>query len=86
MPYFSSLATLPRGFNICEPEEGRFSVWNQTFTEGDTGKIALFRNFFPHVLDVAQPNFTRKVTAADGAIRTLSRIDRAFINLPMAEA
>ena len=28
-------------FNSCELEEGRFSVRNQTFTEGDTGKTAL---------------------------------------------
>ena len=29
-------------FNICEPEEGRFSVGNQTFTEGDAGKRPCF--------------------------------------------
>ena len=34
-------------FNICEPEEGRFNVWNQTFTDGDTGKAALFHSLFP---------------------------------------
>ena len=33
-------------FNICEPEEGWFSVWNQTFTDGDTGKAALFHSIF----------------------------------------
>ena len=37
-------------FNICELEEGRLSVWNQTFTEGDTGKTAFFFfRFFPHM-------------------------------------
>ena len=41
---------------------------------------------FPHVLEIAQPDFTRRDSAADGTTRTLSRIDRAFINLPMAEA
>ena len=41
---------------------------------------------FPHALEIAQPNFTRKDAAADGTPRTLSRIDRAFINVPMAEA
>ena len=50
-------------FNICEPEKGRF-------TEGDTGKMAVFRSFFPHVLDIAQPSSTRKNSAADGTIRT----------------
>ena len=28
--------------NICDPEEGRFNVWNQTFTDGDLGKTAVF--------------------------------------------
>ena len=51
-----------------------------------TGKTDLFRSFFPHVLEVAQPNCTRKDSAADGTLRTLSRIDRAIINLSMAEA
>ena len=49
-------------------------------------KTALFRHFFPDVLEIAQPDFTRKDYAADGIIRTLSRIDRAIITLPMAEA
>ena len=60
--------------------------WYQTFTEGDTEKTDLFRSFFPHVLEIAQPNFARKDSAADGTRRTLSRIDRAFINLSVAEA
>ena len=25
-------------FNICDPEEGRFNVWNQTFTDGKPKK------------------------------------------------
>ena len=41
---------------------------------------------FPHVLEVAQPDYTRRDSTALGIIRTLSRIDRIFINLPMAEA
>ena len=41
---------------------------------------------FPHVLEIAQPDFTRRDSAADGTTRTLSRIDRACINLPMSEA
>ena len=35
-------------FNICDPEEGRFNVWNQTFTDGDPGKTAVFHSFLPH--------------------------------------
>ena len=47
-------------FNICEPEEGRFYVWNQTFTDGDAGKTALFHAVFPHVLETAQPDYTEE--------------------------
>ena len=84
--YPEALCVIIGDFNICEPEEGRFNVRNQTFIEGDAGTPALFRSFFPHALEIGQPNFTRKDTASDGALRILSRIDRAFINVPMAEA
>ena len=33
-------------FNICDPEEGRIHVWNQTFTDGDPTKTAMFHSFF----------------------------------------
>ena len=69
-------------FNICDPEEGRFNVWNQSFP----GMTAVFHSFFPYVLEVAQSDYTRRDSTALGVIRTLSRIDRIFINLPMAEA
>ena len=32
-------------FNTCDPE-GRFHVWNQTFTDGDPRKTAMFHSFF----------------------------------------
>ena len=46
----------------------------------------MFHSFFPHVLEVAQSDYMRRDSTALGIIRTLSRIDRIFINLPMAEA
>ena len=58
-------------FNICYPEEGRFNVWNQTFTDGDPGKTAVFHSFFPYVLEVAQSDYTRRDATALGVIRTL---------------
>ena len=70
--------------NTREPEEGRFNVGNQTFTEGDAGRTALFRTSVPYALQTAQPNLTRKDAAADGS--TPSWFARAFINVPMAEA
>ena len=71
--------------NICEPEEGTTSGIKPS-QKVTRRKRLFFHSFFPHVLETAQPNFTRKDTAADGTLRTLSRIDRAFINVPMAEA
>ena len=73
-------------FNICEPEERRFNVWNQTFTDGGTERPPCFIPFFPHVLEIAQPDYTRRHSSVVGIMRTLSRIDRIFINLPTAEA
>ena len=84
--YPNAVGIILGDFNICEPEEGRFNVWNQTFTDGDTGKAALFHSFFPHVLEIAQPDCTMRDSSVIGIIRTLSRIDRIFINFPVAEA
>ena len=72
--------------NMCEPEEGRFNVWDQTFTDGETGKAASFHSLFPRVLVVAQLVYTGRDSSIIGVFRTRSRIDRAFINIPMAEA
>ena len=82
--YPNGLGIILGDFNICDPEEGRFNVWNQTFTNGDPGKTAVFHSFFPQVLEVAQFDYTRRDSTALGIIRTLSRIDRIFA--PMAEA
>ena len=84
--YPNAVGIILGDFNICEPEEGRLNVWNQTFTDGDAGKTVMFHPFFPHVLEIAQLDYTRRDSTALGIIRTLSRIDRFFINLPMAEA
>ena len=84
--YPNAVGIILGDFNICEPGEGMFNVCNQTFTDGDLGKTAIFHSFSPHVLEIARPDYTRRDSAALGIIRTLSRIDRIFINLPMAEA
>ena len=78
--YLGAFGVIIGDVNVCEPEDGRFSVWNQTFTDGDAVKTVLFRSFFLHVPEIAQPDFTRKDTTANGTIRILSRTDRAFIN------
>ena len=83
--YPAAIGIITGDCNICEPEEGRFNVWNQNIRDGDALKSALFRSFSPHVLEIAQPDFTRKDCTADGTIRTLSRIDKAFISISMAD-
>ena len=71
-PAYPSLCGVIFGdFNICDPEEGRFNVWNQSFT----GKTAAFHSFFPCVLEVAQSDYTRRDATALGVTRTLSSID-----------
>ena len=40
---------------------------------------------FHRSVEHAQPHFTRKDERRDGSIHTLSRIDRIFVNLPVAE-
>ena len=74
-------------FNICDPEEGRFNVQNQTFTDCDPRKTAMFHSFFFHTSLRLLNLITRGGdSTALGILRTLSRIDRFFINLPVAEA
>ena len=54
--YPSGVGVILGDFNICDPEEGRFNVWNQTFTHGDPGKTAVFHSFFHTSLRL--PNLT----------------------------
>ena len=54
-----ALGVITWDFDSCEPE-GRFYLWNQTFSDGDAVKAALFRSFFPHVLEIAQPDFYKE--------------------------
>ena len=85
--YPNAVGIILGDFNICDPEEGRFNVWNQTFTDGDAGKTAMFHSFFHMFLRLLNLiDYTGRDSTALGIIRTLSRIDRIFINLPMAEA
>ena len=58
--------------NICEPEEGRFNVWNQTFIDGDAWLIAMSHLLF-HDIENVQPDSTR---------RDSWKIDRISICLP----
>ena len=49
-------------------------------------KRPFFVRFSRMLLENRTASFTRKDAAADSTLRTLSRIDRAFINVPTAEA
>ena len=44
--YPNALGIILGDFHICEPEEGRSNVWNQTVTDGDAGKTAMFHSFY----------------------------------------
>ena len=47
--YPSGVCIILGDFNICDPEEGRFHVWNQTFTDGDREKLQLFSILSSHM-------------------------------------
>ena len=46
----------------------------------------MFHSLFPRVLEIYQPDYTGRDSTDLGVIRTLSRVDRIFINLLVAEA
>ena len=71
LAYPRGVGVLSGDFNICDPEEERFNVWNQTFTDGDPAKTVVFHSFFPYVFVVAQSDYTRRDATALGVIRTL---------------
>ena len=72
--------------NVCEPEEGRFNVLEPNLHRRWHGKGRFFLSLFHISSEIAQPDYTRRDSTALGVIRTLSRIDRIFTNLPMAAA
>ena len=84
--YRNGVGIILGGFNICDPEEDALMSGTRHSLMATPGKTAVFHSFFPHVLEVAQPDYTRRDSTVLGIIRTLSRIDHIFINLPMAEA
>ena len=84
--YSNAVGIFLGDLNICEPEEGRFNVWNQTFTDGDAGKTAVFHSFFPHVLEIAQPDYTRRDSTSPGSYVLCQELIEFFFNVPVAEA
>ena len=40
-------------FDICDLEERRYDVWNQSFIDCDTGRTAEFQSFFSYVMKIA---------------------------------
>ena len=74
--YPDALGVVTGDLNICEPEEGRFNVWNQTFTDGDTSFIP----FSLVSMKSLSPTLQGETLQPMGIfMRTLSRTDRAFV-------
>ena len=65
---------------ICDPKEGRLCVSND-----DRKRTNACRAVFTLALELATSDLTRKEFAND-TLPFLSQIDRAFINISMAEA
>ena len=72
--------------NICDPEEGRFIVWNQTFTDGDAGKTAVFHAFFHTSLRLLNLITQGRTPQPLGSYALFQGLIVFFINLPVAEA
>ena len=60
------------------------NVTNQTFSDGGPGGSAAFWSIFHMLWKKTQPSFTKK-ESQDGTLRILSRIERPFINISVAE-
>ena len=83
---FSNLHLLSGGFNICDQKKVVLTSGIRPSPTATRERRLSSAPFFPHHLEIAQRDFTRRDSPTDGIVRTLSRIDRTFINLPMAEA
>ena len=57
--------------DIFDPEETGFCEASQTFSH-DLGRPATSRSVFPHALEIAHTNYTRKAVSEDAIVRTLS--------------
>ena len=75
--YLNAVGIILGDFSFCEPELGRFNVWNEPSPTETWDRHITF--LLPHVLEVAQPEYTRRDSTALGIIRTLSRIDFSFL-------
>ena len=84
--YPDAIGTIMGDFNICEPEEGRFNVWNQTSPTVTRERLPYFILCFLMFSKLPSLIIQMRDSSVNGAFRTLSRIDGTFINLPMAEA
>ena len=84
--YPNGVGIISGDVNICDPEEGRFNVWNQTFTDGDPRKTAMLHSFFNMFLRLLNlitrrgtPQHLRSYALCQGLI--------VFLNdLPVGEA
>ena len=75
--YPDAIGMIMGDFNICEPEEGRFNVWNLTFTDGDTVKAAmLFNHLKSATCSVLTGSETMFVSVAQA--KSTSTLSRAF--------
>ena len=85
--YPEALGVMIGDFNICEPEEGRFNTWNQTFTDGDAGKAAFFRSLFSLMSSKSLSLILQgKIQQPMVQHSLCPGLTGHFINLPVAEA
>ena len=83
--YSNGVGIILGDFNICDPEEGRFNVCNQTFTDGDPRMTAMFHSCFHMFLRLLNL-ITRGGTPQPLGSSALCQGLIVFFNLPFTEA
>jgi exonuclease III len=83
----SSIVLLGGDWNFVHSDDRRFDTESATETASSDPIAQAFENIFADLVELAQPNYTRanSLLAPTAALKTLSRIDRLYTNVPPAD-
>ena len=80
----STISIVSGDFNVVDAEEGRFHPRNGSWTTTDRSFSKWFSSAFPRWIELHQDSFTHQTIQSD-EVYCLSRIDKAYIDLPELE-
>jgi hypothetical protein len=83
----SAILLLGGDWNFVHSDDRRFDTATSTETASSDPIAIVFESTFRELVELAQPNYTRanSLLAPTAALRTLSRIDRIYTNIPPAD-